>query len=103
MLYDTRINKNNEPEYHKRFPELDSIGPIILKCGHVTQYLCEVTKLLHNEDGPAMIFPLGYRWFLQGKDVTDKVNELMEKGKLNPIWEQWTTKDKAIFKLYTMD
>ena len=56
--------------------------------------------LFHREDGPAWILPMSERWFINGEDITDKVQDLFNRNQLNSDWSEWTNKDLAKFKLY---
>ncbi|TWB02758.1 hypothetical protein [Gluconacetobacter diazotrophicus] len=74
-------------------------------------------NLIHKEDGPAIIwkidvdsydsdFPIynsyivsDSRWYIEGEDITDKLEKFKKQNRMPDSHLDWTKKDWAKFKL----
>jgi hypothetical protein len=52
----------------------------------------------HRLDGPAYIREGLERWWIMGKEITDQVEEWMERLAIKP-WQEWGEFERMLFKI----
>ena len=97
LALDCAINYfSHTKKYMKYEMELSSTGEVYF-CRYISDD--EYNNYCKNKNMNFILKIYFCKWYVDGKNVTDKVREMTEQGKLNQNYLEWTKREKALFDL----